>query len=65
MFGTRCKTKPKKYVKERELPGWNDVEVWKDFRSLYISNVVWAEYIQHVASTCFMQWSQSDAKNMS
>jgi hypothetical protein len=28
--------KAKKYAKERELLGWKDVTVWKDFRPPYI-----------------------------
>jgi len=48
IFGTRSKIKPKKYTKERELPGWNDMTAWKDFRLTYVSEAVWAEYIQHV-----------------
>jgi hypothetical protein len=48
IFGTRSKIKPKKYTKERELPGWKDMTAWKDFRLTYVSEAVWAEYIQHV-----------------
>jgi hypothetical protein len=40
-----AKEKPKKYTKERELPGWKDVVVWKDVRLSYVSEAVWAEYI--------------------
>ena len=63
IFGTRLKRKKEKYAIESELPAWNDVVVWKDFRSPYISEVVWAKYIQHVTSVHFMQRSQSDAEN--
>jgi len=45
--------KVKKYVKEKELLGWNDEAVWKELRSSYVSETVWMEYIQHVASTRF------------
>jgi hypothetical protein len=48
IFGTRCKRKPKKYAKERELPNWKDVAVWKDARLSYVLEAVWAEYIEHV-----------------
>jgi len=44
---------PKKYTKESDLPGWNDMGVWKDFRPPYISETIWAEYIQHVKSERF------------
>jgi hypothetical protein len=43
-------------VKKSDLPGWNNVAVWKDFRPSYISDTIWAEYIQHVTSVRFMQW---------
>ena len=37
MFYMKCKKKkPKKYVRESDLPSWNDVMFWKDFRSPYI-----------------------------
>lgn len=46
IFGMRCKSK--KYVKESELPGWNDRLVWKDFRPPYISNdVLFGMYLSH------------------
>jgi hypothetical protein len=37
-------------MKERELLGWKNVKVWKDFRPLYVSDAVWIEYIQQVMS---------------
>jgi hypothetical protein len=63
IFGTRLRKNPKKYAKEKELLGWKDMVVWKDFRSLYILEVVWVEYIHHVTSEHFMRRSQSSAKN--
>lgn len=46
--------KQKTYVKERYLPGWKDVAVWRDFRSMYVLEAIWAEYIQHMTSKCFV-----------
>jgi len=50
-------------MKERELLGLNDVILGKDFRPPYISEAVWAEYVQHVMSTHFTRHSQSDMDN--
>jgi hypothetical protein len=47
-FWYEAQKKAKKYMKERELPGWNDMVVWKDFRPLHVSDDVWAEYIKHM-----------------
>jgi len=41
-------------VKERELSGWKEMAVWKDFRLPYVSMAVWAEYIQYEMSNCSM-----------
>ena len=38
-----CMRHKKKNAKERELSGWNDVAVWKDFRPSYGLEVVWAK----------------------
>ena len=38
-FGTRCKRNPKN-VKEWELLGWNDMVVWKDFRSCLMRQLI-------------------------
>jgi hypothetical protein len=32
--------KEKTYVKERNLPGWKDVAVWRDFRSMYVLEAI-------------------------
>ena len=42
--------KSKKYAKESDLLGWNDVTVWKDFKPPYISETVWVEYIRELES---------------
>jgi hypothetical protein len=36
-FLYEAQKKAKKYMKERELSGWNDVVFWNDFRLSYIS----------------------------
>jgi hypothetical protein len=43
IFGMRCKRKLKKYTKERELSGWNEVVVQIGFKPPYILEGVWAE----------------------
>jgi len=53
IFCTRRKRKQKQHTRESKLPSWNDVTVWKNFRLLYILEAIWADYIQHVMSTCF------------
>jgi hypothetical protein len=30
------------------------VAVWRDFRSMYVLEAIWAEYIQHMTSKCFV-----------
>jgi hypothetical protein len=47
-FWYETQKKAKKYTKEKELSGWKDMVVLKDFRPLYISQAVWVKYIQHV-----------------
>jgi hypothetical protein len=42
-FWYKAQKKAKKYMKERELLGWNDMVVWKDFKPPYILEVVWVE----------------------
>jgi hypothetical protein len=42
-----------KIYERRELSGWKDVKVWKDFRQLHVSDAIWMEYIQHVMFKCF------------
>jgi hypothetical protein len=32
-------------LKKRELPGWKDMVVWKDFRPLYVLEAIWEKYI--------------------
>ena len=40
-----------KYIKKkRELVGWKEVAVWKDFKPSYILEAVWVEYIHRVMS---------------
>jgi len=50
-------------MQESELPAWNDVTVWKDFKPPYTSKDVWAEYIQHMMFARFTRWSYSGVEN--
>jgi len=64
IFCMRRIKKPKKYAKERELSGWNDMTMWMDFRPSYVSEAVWVESIHHVMSARVTQWLQFGAKNL-
>jgi hypothetical protein len=50
-------------MKEQELLGWKEVTIWKDFRPMYVSEAVWAEYIQHVSSKNFVRRLPSSTEN--
>jgi hypothetical protein len=60
-YDTQKKTK--RYVRDNGLEGWNEVAVWREFKSLFISGDIWAAYIEHVTSERFSQRSQSEAVN--
>jgi len=45
IFGIKTHKKGYKYAKKRELSGWKDMVVWKDFRLLYVLKAIWAKYI--------------------
>jgi hypothetical protein len=62
IFCTRRK-ESQKYVKVRELSGWKNMTVWKDFRLSYISEAIWAVYIQQMTFTRFTRQSQTGAEN--
>jgi hypothetical protein len=62
-FGIKHRKKLKKYTRDNTLPGWNDVVVWRDFRSPYILEDIWVQYIQHVMSERFTRCSQSSVEN--
>jgi hypothetical protein len=36
IFGMKYKKGKKKKTRDNGLQGWNDVAVWRDFKSLYI-----------------------------
>jgi hypothetical protein len=40
--------KSKKYAKDKGLPSWEEVVVWRDFRPPHISKGIWDAYIQHM-----------------
>jgi hypothetical protein len=62
IVGTKLKRKETN-MRESELPAWNDVTVWKDFKPPYTSKDVWAEYIQHMMFAHFTRWSYSCVEN--
>ena len=53
--------KAKKYARDNDLQGWNDVVVWRDFKPPYIPGDIWSQYIEHVTSERFTRRLQSDA----
>jgi hypothetical protein len=55
--------KHKKYARDNSLQGWNDVAVWRDFKSPYIPGDIWPQYIEHVRSERFTRRSESSANN--
>ena len=34
-----------KLYERKELSGWKDMKVWKDFRQLYVLDGIWTNYI--------------------
>jgi hypothetical protein len=36
-FGMGGKRKQKQYSKERVLPSWKEMMIWKDFKPLYVN----------------------------
>jgi hypothetical protein len=44
-FWYEMQKKAKEYTKEKELLGWKDVVVWKDFKLPYLLKAIWVEYI--------------------
>jgi hypothetical protein len=55
--------KAKRYARDNGLEGWNEVAVWREFKSPFISGDIWMQYIEHVMSERFAQHSQSGADN--
>jgi hypothetical protein len=55
--------KAKRYARDNDLEGWNQVAVWQEFKPPFISGDIWAAYIEHVTSERFSRRSQSRAVN--
>jgi hypothetical protein len=55
--------KAKRYARDNDLEGWNEVVVWREFKPPFISGDIWTQYIEHMTSKRFAQRSQSDADN--
>jgi len=49
-FWYESRKKAKKTTRDRGLQGWNDVVVWRDFKSIYILEDIWPHYLEHVTS---------------
>jgi hypothetical protein len=62
-FWYEAQKKANTYTREREIPAWNDMAIWKNFRPPYISKAIWADYIQHMTSAHFTRGSQSGTEN--
>jgi hypothetical protein len=62
-FWYESQKKTKKTTRDRGLQGWNDVAVWRDFKSIYIPEDIWPHYLEHVTSEQFTRRSQSGASN--
>jgi hypothetical protein len=60
-YDTQKKTK--RYAKDNNLEGWNEVAVWREFKPPFILRDIWAAYIEHVMSERFSRRSQSGAIN--
>ena len=63
IFGMNHKKKAKKYARDNDLQGQNDVVVWRDFKPPYIPGDIWTQYIKHVTSERFTRRSQFGAGN--
>jgi phage I-like protein len=54
IFGMKHKTKKQnKKARDNGFQGWNDMAVWRDFKSLYILGDICPQYIEHVTSERF------------
>ena len=62
-FWYESQKKAKKPARDRSLQGWNDVTVWRDFKSIYIPEDIWSRYLEHVMFERFTRHSQSGAGN--
>jgi len=52
IFGMKHK-KDKQNTRDNGLQGWNNMEVWKDFKPIYIPTDIWSQYLEHVTSERF------------
>ena len=57
------KKKQKKTTRDKGLQGWNDMEVWRDFKPIYIPTDIWPHYLEHMTSERFTPRSQAGAGN--
>jgi len=51
------KKKAKRYTRDNGLEGWNEVAVWREFKSPFILRDIWMQYIEHVMSEQFARRS--------
>jgi len=58
------KKKAKKTTRDKGLQGWNDMEVWRDFKPIYIPTDIWPHYLEHMTSERFTPRSQAGAGNL-
>jgi hypothetical protein len=57
------KKKAKRYARDNNLEGWNEVAVWQKLKSPFILGDIWITYIEHMTSELFLRRSQSGANN--
>jgi hypothetical protein len=62
-FWYKSQKKAKKTARDKCLQGWNDVAVWRYFKSIYIPTYIWPRYLEHVTSERFTRRSQFGADN--
>jgi len=63
IFSMNHKKRQKTIARDKGLQGWNDVAVWRDFKSIYMPTDIWPHYLEHVTFERFTQRSQSRAGN--
>jgi hypothetical protein len=55
--------KSKRYARDNDLEGWNEVAIWQEFKPPFISGEIWTTYIEYVTLERFSRRSQSGADN--
>jgi len=55
--------KAKRYARDNDFEGWNEMAIWREFKPPFISGEIWTAYIEHVTSERFSRSSQSGAIN--